>query len=97
MVFSAVNRHHGQNNFIKKTFNWGRLTGSESQLIIIKNGNSQANMVQKELGVYIFILKRLGEISFPSTQDKGLKGTKIIHSDTLPPTRTHLLQHGHTS
>jgi len=33
-----VNRHHDQGNSSKDTFNWGWLTGSEVQSIIIKVG-----------------------------------------------------------
>jgi hypothetical protein len=36
--FTAVNRHHDQGKSYKKTFNWGWLTGSEVQSIIIKVG-----------------------------------------------------------
>jgi hypothetical protein len=38
--FSAVNRHHDMTkaSLIKTTFNWGWLTGSEVQSIIIKVG-----------------------------------------------------------
>ena len=38
--FTAVNRHHDQGSSYKRTmFNWGWLTGSEVQFIIIKGGN----------------------------------------------------------
>jgi hypothetical protein len=36
---------------IKTVFNWGWLTGSEVQSIIIKHGSIQAGMVQEELRV----------------------------------------------
>jgi len=37
--FIAVNRHHDQSNtLVRTTFNWGWLTGSEAQSIIIKAG-----------------------------------------------------------
>jgi hypothetical protein len=40
--FPAVNRHHDQGKSYKKTtFNWGWLTGSEVQSIIIKVGACQ--------------------------------------------------------
>ena len=36
---------------IKTVFNWGWLTGSEVQSIIIKHGSIQAGMAQEELRV----------------------------------------------
>ena len=40
--FTTVNRHHDQGKSYKKpTFNWGWLTGSEVQSIIIKVGAQQ--------------------------------------------------------
>jgi len=39
--FTAVNRHHDQGNSYRTTFNWGWLTGSEVQSIIIKAGTWQ--------------------------------------------------------
>jgi hypothetical protein len=38
-------------SLIKTTFNWGWLTGSEVQFIIIRHGSIQAGMVQEELRV----------------------------------------------
>jgi hypothetical protein len=47
---------------IKTTFNWGWLTGSEVQFIIIKVAASrQAGMVQEELRVLPLHLKLLAE------------------------------------
>jgi len=75
---------------LKTTFNWGWLTGSEVQSIIIKAGTWQhpGSMVQEELRVLHLHLKAA------SSQDEGL----IAHpnSDTPTPKKPHLLQKGHT-
>jgi hypothetical protein len=42
---------------IKTIFNWGWLTGSKVQSIIIKHGSSQAGMMQEELRVLHLHLK----------------------------------------
>jgi hypothetical protein len=51
--------------------------------------------VQEELRVLHLHLKLLGEDWLPGIKDVSLKA--YAHSDTLPPTRVHLLQQGHTS
>ena len=42
---------------IRTTFNWGWLTGSEVQFVIIKAGAKQADMVQEGLRVLHLHLK----------------------------------------
>jgi hypothetical protein len=44
---------------LMRTFNWGWLTGSQVQSVIIKweHGSIQAGMTSKELSFYIFICR----------------------------------------
>jgi hypothetical protein len=80
---------------LKKTFNWGWLTGSEvSQLSSSQNhGTIQAGVVQEELSVLHLHLEAARR-RLASRQLEGLKAQ--VHSDTPIPTRPHLLQKGHT-
>jgi len=79
------NRH-----YIRTTFNWGWLTGSEVQSIIIKAGAWQCPGRPGAGGTefYIFICSLLGEDWLPGSCDKGL--TFHTHIDTPSPTRPHL-------
>jgi hypothetical protein len=86
-----VNRHHDQGNSYKPTFNWGWLTGSEIQSIVIKAGAWQnpGRMVQEELRVLYLHLKAASRI-LASFQAARMRILKPI------PTMTCLLQQGHT-
>jgi hypothetical protein len=78
---------------ISTTFNWGWLTGSEVQSIIIKKGAyitaSRQAWCRRSWDFYIFIWRLLAECWFPGSCDKGLKA--YTHSDTPSPTRPELL------
>jgi hypothetical protein len=75
---------------IKTTFNWGWLTGSEVQSIIIKAGARQCPGRHGAAGVECFTSSSKGKqekTSFQAARKRVLKPT---------PTVTHLLQ-GYTS
>jgi hypothetical protein len=67
--------------------NWGWLTGSEVQSITIKVGAWQRPEL-KVLHLYLKVTRR----RLTSRQLGGRSFKAHPHSDTLPPTRSHLLQ-----
>ena len=84
---------------IRDTFNWAWLTGSEVLSIILIAGHMAACrqmwcLLEKELRVVHLELKAARRL--PSRKlGEGLQAHP--HSDTLPPTRSHSLQQGHSS
>jgi hypothetical protein len=84
---------------IRTTFNWDWVTGSEVQSII-KVGAWQyvqeVGMAQKELRVLHLHLKAARKRLAPMWLEGGVS-KPTPDNDTLPPTRPHLLQQGHTS
>jgi hypothetical protein len=80
----------------KTTFNWGCLTDSEVQSIIIKVGAWQyPGMAQVELRVLCLHPKAAsGRLT---SRQLGWGSYTHTHSDTPIPTRSHLFQQGHTS
>jgi hypothetical protein len=84
-----VKRHHDQGNSHKRTpFNWGWLTASEVQSIIIMVYSSvQADMVMEELRVLHLVPKAARRRLNPHWALGQLKAHP--YSDTLPPTRPH--------
>jgi hypothetical protein len=81
----------------KATFDWSWLSGSEVQSTIIKAGSTAASWwALEELRVQHLDQKAPGEVWILRQLGGGsLKAHP--NSDTLPPTRPHLLQQGHTS
>ena len=87
---TAVNRHHGQGNSYKNNFNWGQLTGSEIQSIIIKEGTQKHPGRQSARGA---------DSSTSSSEvcqlNTGFQAARM-RVLKLTPTEMHLLQQGHT-
>jgi hypothetical protein len=82
---------------IKKTFNWGWLTVSEVQSIIIMAGQVRHGA---EEGVESSIFGSSGSWKETESHQAWLEHLKLKvhpHRDTLSPTRPHPLQQGHTS
>jgi hypothetical protein len=81
----------------RTTFNWSWLTGLEVQSIIINVGHGSIQAEGRE---------ELKVLHFDTKADRRKLASRHLggrflkahsHSDTLPPTRPHLPQQGHTS
>ena len=89
--FTAVNRHHDQGkSYKKRTFNWGWLTGSEVQSIIIKVEAWQPP------GRHVAGGAESSTSSSEGHQEKTVSqaARRLVLQPT--PTVTHFLQQGHT-
>jgi hypothetical protein len=73
---------------IRTTFNWGWLTGSEVQSIIIKAGTQQHTSRHGAGGA---------ESSMLSSEGCYNTGLQAARTKVLKPTRPYLIQKSHTS
>ena len=81
---------------IKKTFNWGGLLSVPEVPTIIYQGSVQADVVLEPLTVLHLASSRKSTEILGGFLTIGISKAHH-HSDTLPPTRSHLLQQSHTS
>ena len=88
-------------SLISTMFNWGWLTGSEVQSVIIMTGKhgslQEGTVLEMELRVLHPDLKPPRKSDSSILGRAALETLKVcLHSNTLPPVRPHLLHQGHT-